>query len=156
MCVENPSPSWNESHVDFNKNDSLSTVFLGDGFARTAGFEGPINDVIGARVMGYYTGDNLNYYYFMASNFAMGDDFHSPMPGNTTPNRMFIHAATSQGFAHKPTRQLTSKTTNVTSMEDSQPLPSTSNKNAQRCRRFQPKRLIPVCTFAPALMPKPE
>ena len=29
MCVENPSPSWNESHVDFNKHDSLSTVYHG-------------------------------------------------------------------------------------------------------------------------------
>ena len=30
MCVENPSPSWNESHVDFNKHDSLSTTFVGE------------------------------------------------------------------------------------------------------------------------------
>lgn len=100
MCVENPSPSWNESHVDFNKSDSLSTVFLGDGFARTAGFEGPINDVIGARVMGYYTGDNLNYYYFMASNFATSDRWFSPAMSRTQINRQYMLAGTSQGHAY--------------------------------------------------------
>lgn len=100
MCVENPSPSWNESHVDFNEHDSLSTVFMGDGFARTAGFEGPINDVIGARVMGYYTGDNLNYYYFMASNFATSDRWFSPAMSRTQINRQYMLAATSQGHAY--------------------------------------------------------
>jgi phospholipase C len=100
MCVENPSPSWNESHVDFNKLDSLSTVFMGDGYAQTAGHEGPINDVIGARVMGYYTGDNLNYYYFMASNFATSDRWFSPAMSRTQINRQYMLAATSQGHAY--------------------------------------------------------
>ncbi|HEV7522818.1 MAG TPA: alkaline phosphatase family protein [Candidatus Angelobacter sp.] len=113
MCVENPSPSWNESHVDFNKNDSLSTVFMGDGFARTAGFEGPINDVIGARVMGYYTGDNLNYYYFMASSFGTSDRWFSPALSRTQINRQYLLAGTSQGHAYPvdaTNPQLTAKT----------------------------------------------
>ena len=100
MCVENPSPSWNESHVDFNKLDPLSTVYKGDGFARTAGHEGPINDVIGARVMGFYTGDNLNYYYFMASNFATSDRWFSPALSRTQINRQYLLAGTSQGHAY--------------------------------------------------------
>lgn len=100
MCVENPSPSWNESHIDFNKTDGISTTFMGDGFARTAGFEGPINDLIGARVMGYYTGDNLNYYYFMASNFATSDRWFSPAMSRTQVNRQYMLAATSQGHAY--------------------------------------------------------
>jgi phospholipase C len=99
-CVENPSPSWNESHVDFNKNDSLSTVYMGDGFAETAGHEGPINDVIGARVMGYYTGDNLNYYYFMASNFATSDRWFSPAMSRTQINRQYMLSGTSQGHVY--------------------------------------------------------
>ena len=100
MCVENPSPSWNESHIDFNKLDPLSTVYMGDGFARTAGHEGPINDVIGARVMGFYTGDNLNYYYFMASNFATSDRWFSPALSRTQINRQYLLAGTSQGHAY--------------------------------------------------------
>jgi phospholipase C len=99
-CVENPSPSWNESHVDFNKNDHLSTVYMGDGFAQTAGHEGPINDVIGARVMGFYTGDILNYYYFMASNFATSDRWFSPAMSRTQINRQYMLAGTSQGHAY--------------------------------------------------------
>jgi phospholipase C len=113
MCVENPSPSWNESHVDFNKNDPLSTVFMGDGFARTAGHEGPIHDVIGARVMGYYTGDNLNYYYFMASNFATSDRWFSPALSRTQINRQYMLSGTSQGHAYPVTAidpPLTAKT----------------------------------------------
>ena len=100
MCVENPSPSWNESHVDFNKTDHLSTVFMGDGYAQTAGHEGPINDVVGARVMGFYTGDNLNYYYFMASNFATSDRWFSPAMSRTQINREYMLGATSQGHAY--------------------------------------------------------
>jgi phospholipase C len=113
MCVENPSPSWNESHVDFNKLDSLSTVYKGDGFAQTAGHEGPINDVIGARVMGYYTGDNMNYYYFMASNFATSDRWFSPALSRTQINRQYMLAGTSQGHAYPVTAidpPLTAKT----------------------------------------------
>ena len=113
MCVENPSPSWNESHVDFNKHDSLSTTYMGDGFAQTAGHEGPINDVTGTRVMGFYTGDNLNYYYFMASNFATSDRWFSPALSRTQINRQYMLSGTSQGHAYPITPgnpQLSAKT----------------------------------------------
>src|SRR5690242_9942471 len=36
MCEENPSPSWNESHLDWNLNDPLSPTALLDGFVWTA------------------------------------------------------------------------------------------------------------------------
>ncbi|HEY2498209.1 MAG TPA: alkaline phosphatase family protein, partial [Candidatus Angelobacter sp.] len=105
---------WKASRVFLNKHDSLSTVFLGDGFARTAGFEGPINDVIGARVMGYYTGDNLNYYYFMASNFATSDRWFAPALSRTQVNRQYMLSGTSQGHAYPVDpahpQQLTAKT----------------------------------------------
>jgi len=114
MCVENPSPSWNESHVDFNKEDHVSTVYKGDGFAQTAGHEGPINDVTGTRVMGFYTGDNLNYYYFMASNFATSDRWFSPALSRTQINRQYLLSGTSQGHAYpveaSNPQQLTTKT----------------------------------------------
>jgi phospholipase C len=49
-----------------------------DGFVRTAAHDArflppPYFDVDGKRAMGYYTGKDLNYYYFMASNFATSD-----------------------------------------------------------------------------------
>jgi phospholipase C len=54
--------------------------------------------------MGYYDGGDLNYYYFMASNFATSDRWFSPLMGNTQPNRMYLLAATSAGHVHTLTR----------------------------------------------------
>jgi phospholipase C len=39
QCVENPSPSWNESHVDWNVSDPLSPTAIMDGFVQTAGHD---------------------------------------------------------------------------------------------------------------------
>jgi len=52
--------------------------------------------------MGYYTGENLNYYYFMASNFATSDRWFSPVMSRTQINREYMLAATSQGHAYPP------------------------------------------------------
>ncbi len=50
--------------------------------------------------MGYYDGQDLNYYYYMASNFATSDRWFSPVMSRTTPNRMYLIAGTSQGHAY--------------------------------------------------------
>ena len=47
--------------------------------------------------MGYYTGKDLNYYYFLASNFATSDRWFQPVMTRTHPNREYLYAATSQG-----------------------------------------------------------
>src|ERR1700751_1445961 len=111
QCVENPSPSWNESHVDLSFSDptaapsSGSASFL-DGFVYTAAHDArtiqpPFNDVTGQRIMGYYDGSDLNYYYYMASNFATSDRWFSPAMTRTPPNRMYLIAGTSQGHAYE-------------------------------------------------------
>jgi phospholipase C len=51
--------------------------------------------------MGYYTGKDLNYYYFMASNFATSDRWFHPVMTRTHPNREYLYAATSQGDVYK-------------------------------------------------------
>ncbi|HEY1799900.1 MAG TPA: alkaline phosphatase family protein [Terriglobales bacterium] len=109
QCTENPSPSWNESHVDWNVNDPVSPTATMDGFVRTAANDArrdspPLNDTNGARVMGYYTGDDLPYYYFMASNFATSDRWFSPVMSRTQLNRSFLMAGTSNGHAYAPTK----------------------------------------------------
>ena len=53
--------------------------------------------------MGYYDGTDLNYYYFMASNFATSDRWFSPVMSRTPPNRLYLMAATSVGHAYPPT-----------------------------------------------------
>jgi phospholipase C len=105
QCTENPSPSWNESHVDWNLNNPVSPTATMDGFVRTAANDArrdtpPLNDTNGIRAMSYYTGDDLPYYYFMASNFATSDRWFSPVMSRTQLNRMYMIAATSNGHAY--------------------------------------------------------
>lgn len=112
VCFSNLSPSWNESHVDWNRNSPTSPTPLMDGFPFNAGKfaqNAGDHDVQGVRSMGYYTGDDLNYYYFMASNFATSDAWFSPVMSRTPPNRQFLLAATSAGHVY-PSASLSNKT----------------------------------------------
>ncbi len=130
QCVENPSPSWNEAHVDWNVNTPLSSTATMDGFVKTAAHEvrssqyvpgsnPPEDDYDGLRTMGYYDGSDLPYYYFMASNFATSDRWFSPTMTRTQPNREYLMAATSGGHAYPPAPN-TPKYTNKTIFEDLQ------------------------------------
>jgi len=104
QCTENTSPSWNESHVDWDYYDPMgkSKAKL-NGFVYTAAHDGRVlgyYDADGVRAMGYYDGTDLNYYYFMASNFATSDHWFTPAMTRTHPNREYLVAATSQGDAY--------------------------------------------------------
>lgn len=120
VCTEDLTSDWAESHKEMSLGNptAASTNSPMNGFAQTAHdisvyaqqFGITLADQTGKRAMGYFDDNDLNYYYFMASNFAMGDAFYSPIPSRTAPNRLFIHAATSQGHAHDPTSQLTAPT----------------------------------------------
>jgi phospholipase C len=104
MCIENPSPSWNESHVDWDYNDPVGTLPAQlNGFVWTAAHDGrALNyyDTNGVRAIGYYDGGDLNYYYFMASNFATSDRWFHPTMSRTDVNRYYLYAATSQGYVY--------------------------------------------------------
>jgi len=105
QCIENPSPSWDEAHVDWNVDDETGKYNdpLMDGFVKTAGGDARVDgfyDVSGIRAMGYYDGTDLNYYYFMATNFATSDRWFHPVLARTQPNREYLVAATSQGDAY--------------------------------------------------------
>jgi phospholipase C len=104
QCIENPSPSWNEAHVDWDFNDQVgASPATMNGFVWTAGHDAralPFYDVDGLRAMGYYDGSDLNYYYFMASNFATSDRWFNPALTRTQPNRAYLVAGTSQGYAY--------------------------------------------------------
>jgi phospholipase C len=122
MCTENTSPSWNEAHVDWNYYDQVGKYPATlNGFVWTTGHDSrynqpPFIDTDGIRVMGYYDGGDLNYYYFMASNFGTSDRWFHPAMTRTNPNREYLLAATSQGYAYpngtnsRDTAPLTAKT----------------------------------------------
>lgn len=126
QCIENPSPSWNESHVDFNMNNPLSGTATLDGWVRTAAHDArtgnpQFNDINGLRAMGYYDATDLPYYYFMATKFGTSDRWFSPVMTRTQPNRMYLMAATSLGRAYplpSSMSQVTAKTI-FESLEDS-------------------------------------
>ena len=113
MCSENLTPSWNESHVDWNRNDPLSPTPKMDGFVReAAGFarDTGLLDIEGLRAMGYYDASDLPFYYFTATQFATSDRWFSPLMTKTQPNRLASLAATSAGFIRAPDTTLSQKT----------------------------------------------
>mgnify|MGYP005811877881 CR=1 FL=1 len=113
VCTEDLTPDWAESHkeMDLQQPWNAGPASPMDGFVNTAYYLGQdlqaVSDQDGHRAMGYFDQGQLNYYYFMASQFAMGDMFFSPVPSRTSANRLYIHAATSQGYVHPDTTNLT-------------------------------------------------
>jgi phospholipase C len=109
-CVENTSPSWNEHHVDYNRweNKTPGHVSKQDGFVFTAAGYSRNNDMSdpeGIRGMGYYTDEELNWYYFMAATFATSDRWFSPAPARSPTNRYYGFAGTSEGIAYNADTQ---------------------------------------------------
>lgn len=102
-CIENQSPFWNEAHNQWNYADPTGSTPGLDGFAFTAAYDAESNgfmDIEGVRAMGYYDGNDLNYYYFLASNFATSDRWFAPTMSRTQLNRMYMIGATSDGHAY--------------------------------------------------------
>ncbi len=111
MCVENPSPSWGESHRDWSVQDPVAQTATMDGFVDSAANDGrqhtdnlgqlaPYFDTNGVRAMGYYDGGDLNYYYALATAFSTSDSWFSPVMSRTPPNREYLIAGTSHGYAY--------------------------------------------------------
>jgi len=111
VCTENLSPAWDESHHDTSLTGGDSawnsaspsftdTSFGMAGFLDTTGSVSNVYDPNGTRPMGYYNQQDLPYYYDLATFFATSDSWHSPILGNTVPNRMYLMAATSFGHEY--------------------------------------------------------
>lgn len=109
VCIENVTPSWDESRRDINRNNPDSHTGPMDGFVYSAAHyaqdenlagRGPYSDVNGIRAMGYYTDRELPYYYFMATQFATSDRFFSPILSRTPPNRVANMAASALGVVN--------------------------------------------------------
>jgi phospholipase C len=114
-CVDDESSAWLESYGDVSRYDFLSTRAINmDGFVHTAeGFasscqasgtcSGTFSDNTGQRAMGYYDQGFLNYYYFMASQFALSDRWFSPVSSKSIDNRIATFTGGStQGLTADP------------------------------------------------------
>jgi len=115
-CVDDMSSDWLSSYGDANTYDFLYTrPILMDGFVHNAeGFakscangggacSGAFTDTNGERPMGYYDEDFLNYYYYMASQFAVSDRWFSPVSSKSIDNRIATFTGgTTQGLVRDP------------------------------------------------------
>ncbi len=110
-CIENLSPSWDETHYDMHlvgndwMNLTSNSQYLMDRFLDTtlSGGSGDQYDPNHTRPLGYYDQTDLPFYYELATQFATDDAWRSPIAANTVPNRMYLFAATSYGHAFPPT-----------------------------------------------------
>ena len=115
-CVDDETSSWLESYGQVNRYDfTVNRAINMDGFVHTAeGFgnycaqnpgrcAGTFTDTTGQRAMGYYDQDFLNYYYYMASQFAVSDRWFTPVSSKSIPNRIATYTGgTTQGLAFNP------------------------------------------------------
>jgi phospholipase C len=115
-CVDDMSSAWTESYGDVSLGDygTGRTVKMNgyvsnaDGFANSKcpGGVGPctgFTDITGDRAMGYYDEGFLNYYYYMASQFALSDRWFSPVSSKSIPNRIATFTGgTTQGVTQDP------------------------------------------------------
>ena len=103
MCIDGLSPDWISGHWDFNAEAPTSNTPLMDGFVISAASAAIANgeaDTAGIRAMGFYTGDDLPYHYWLATQFGTSDEWFNPAPTRTQPNRFYMMGATSGGYAY--------------------------------------------------------
>jgi phospholipase C len=115
-CIDDATSSWLESYGDVSPWTFSTTrpIDMG-GFVHTAEdydkncaassgtCSGSFTDSTGARAMGYYDEGFLNYYYYMASQFALSDRWFSPVSSKSIDNRIATFTGgTTQGLVFDP------------------------------------------------------
>jgi len=115
-CVDDESSDWLSSYGDVNRYDFLTTrkiqengfVHTAEGYANSCALNGStcsgsFTDLTGQRAMGYYDQGFLNYYYYMASQFALSDRWFSPVSSKSVDNRIATFSGgTTQGLVRDP------------------------------------------------------
>lgn len=114
-CIDDETSSWLESYGDVSRWNFLTTRPINmDGFVHTAEnfakdcassgtCSGNFTDLTGQRAMGYYDEGLLNYYYYMASQFAVSDRWFSPVSSKSIDNRIATFTGgTTQGLVFDP------------------------------------------------------
>jgi phospholipase C len=117
-CIDDDSSDWLASYGDVNRYNFLTTRPINmDGFVHDAeGYanscaasgtcSGAFTDLTGERAMGYYDQGFLNYYYYMASQFALSNRWFSPMSDKSVSNRIATFSGgTTQGLVLDPAAQ---------------------------------------------------
>ncbi|HUA14215.1 MAG TPA: alkaline phosphatase family protein [Verrucomicrobiae bacterium] len=110
-CIDDMTSDWLGSYGDVDRYDfTIDRAISMDGFvhiaedyAKSGAGDGQFTDLVGQRAMGYYDQDLLNYYYYMASQFAVSDRWFAPVSSKSTPNRIAsMTGGTTQGLVKDP------------------------------------------------------
>jgi phospholipase C len=114
-CTDDNSSDWLASFGDVNPySRGASRPILMNGFVHNAeGYakscyasgtcSGKFTDLTGLRAMGYYDQTYLNYYYWLASQFAVSDRWFSPVASKSVDNRLATFSGgTTQGLIRDP------------------------------------------------------
>ncbi len=117
-CIDDESSAWLESYGDINRYNFIASRPINmDGFVHNAegyanscaiggGCSGNFTDTTGQRAMGYYDEKLLNYYYYMASQFAISDRWFSPVSSKSISNRIATFTGgTTQGLVRDPSNE---------------------------------------------------
>ncbi len=119
-CIDDETSDWLGSYGQVNRYDFLTTrpilmngfVHNAEGYAKSCAApaaggscSGNFTDLTGKRSMGYYDQGFLNYYYYMASQFALSDRWFSPLSSKSIGNRIATFTGgTTQGLVKDPNK----------------------------------------------------
>jgi len=114
-CIDDATSDWLASYGDVTEYNRLTTrpilmngfVHNAEGYAKSClssgSCSGAFTDLTGQRAMGYYDQGYLNYYYYMASQFALSDRWFSPVSSKSVSNRIATFTGgTTQGLVKDP------------------------------------------------------
>jgi hypothetical protein len=117
-CIDDLTSDWLASYGQVDRWNFLTTrpivmdgyVHNAEGYAKSCAIagaggscSGSFTDTTGQRSMGYYDQGFLNYYYYMASQFALSDRWFSPMSTKSIGNRVATFTGgTMQGLVKDP------------------------------------------------------
>jgi phospholipase C len=115
-CIDDDSSDWLSSYGDVNRYNFLTTrpiqmngfVHTAEGYDQSCALSGTCSGkftspLTGELAMGYYDQDFLNYYYYMASQFALSDRWFSPVASKSVDNRIATFTGgTTQGLVKDP------------------------------------------------------
>jgi phospholipase C len=94
LCAADTDHSWKGSHLEYDDGKN-------DGFFQAN--HAPAKGEDGERALWWYDERDIPYYYAVAKEFGIADHYHCSLLGPTWPNRMYVVAGTSFGYADNGT-----------------------------------------------------
>ena len=96
-CFVDTNHEWAGTHQEYDGGKMDGFVLANQGWGTPPPH--PLADSMsGTRAMAYYDSSDIPFYYWMANEFSIADHYFSSLLGPTTPNRLYLYAASSRGL----------------------------------------------------------